>query len=132
VLEADIGDYFEVYEVGKTSKDGKLETDQESKMLTVRKQRAKLINDLPPESRKLIEDVTVDRHGNFVPKLYSKAQANSELRKLLNIGSKEPEQTDISRLSDAELIQQLADQAKKLGIEIDLNYSFVQPKEPKE
>jgi hypothetical protein len=30
------------------------------------------------------------------------------------------------------VIQQLADQAKELGIEIDLNYSFVQPKEPKE
>jgi cobyric acid synthase len=30
------------------------------------------------------------------------------------------------RLSDAELIQQLADQAKELGIEINLNYSFAQ------
>jgi hypothetical protein len=29
-------------------------------------------------------------------------------------------------LSDAELIQQLADTAKKLGIKIDLNYSFAQ------
>jgi hypothetical protein len=39
-------------------------------------------------------------------------------------------QTDVSQLSDTELIQQLADQAKELGIEIDLNYSFAQPKEP--
>jgi hypothetical protein len=36
--------------------------------LTVRKQRAKLINDLPPEFRKLIEDVTFDRNGNVIPK----------------------------------------------------------------
>jgi hypothetical protein len=28
--------------------------------------------------------------------------------------------------SDAELIQQLADQAKELGIEINLNFSFAQ------
>ena len=43
---------------------------------------------------------------------------------MLNIGGqKEGEQTDLSRLSDAELIQRLADQAKELGIEIDLNYS---------
>ena len=46
---------------------------------------------------------------------------------MLNIGGqKEGEQTDLSRLSDAELIQRLADQAKELGIEIDLNYRFAQ------
>jgi hypothetical protein len=50
---------------------------------------------------------------------------------MLNIGAKEPA-PDITKLSDAELIQQLADQAKELGIEIDLNYSFAQPKEPEE
>src|SRR5262249_47441044 len=47
VLEADIGAFWETYEAAKTSKDGDLETDQEGKMLTIRKQRAKLINDLP-------------------------------------------------------------------------------------
>jgi hypothetical protein len=127
VVEADIGAFWETYEVAKTSTDGKLATDQEGRMLTVRKQRAKLINDLPPEFRKLIEDVTVDRNGNVIPKLYSKAQANAELRKLLDIGRTDDRpETDFSRLSDAELIQQLADQAKELGIKIDLNYSFAQ------
>jgi Terminase small subunit len=127
VLEGDIGDFWETYEAAKTSKDGKLETDQDGKMLTVRKQRAKLINDMPPEFRKLIEDVTVDRNGNVIPKLYSKAQANRDLREMLNIdGRKEQEADDVSRLSDAELIQQLADTAKELGIEINLNYSFLQ------
>jgi hypothetical protein len=104
-----------------------LKTDQDGKMLTVRKQRAKLINDLPPEFRKLIEDVTVDRNGNVIPKLYSKAQANRDLREMLNIGGrKEQPADDVSNLSDAELIQQLADQAKQLGVEIDLSYSFGQ------
>jgi hypothetical protein len=41
-------------------------------------------------------------------------------------GRKEQEADDVSRLSDAELIQQLADTAKELGIEINLNYSFLQ------
>ena len=46
---------------------------------------------------------------------------------MLNIGGqKDHPETDVSRLSDAELIQQLADQAKELGIEINLNYSFAQ------
>jgi len=128
VLEADIGAFWETYEAAKTGKVGELETDQEGKMLTVRKQRAKLINDLPPVFRKLIEDVTVDRNGNVIPKLYSKVQTNRELREMLNIdGRKEQEADDVSKLSDAELIQQLADTAKELGVKIDLNYySFLQ------
>ena len=87
------------------------------------------LKELDPESAKLIENVTVDSKGRLVPKLYSKTWANAELRKMLNIGGqKDREQTDVSRLSDAELIQRLADQAKELGIEIDLNYTFAQPK----
>ena len=80
---------------------------------------------MDPETAKLIEDVSYDNKGRAVPRLYSKAWANAELRKMLTIGGqKEREQTDLSRLSDAELIQRLADQAKELDIEIDLNYSF--------
>jgi hypothetical protein len=121
------------YEAAKVGKGGELETDHDGKMLTVRKQRAKLINDLPPEFRKLIEDVAVDRNGNVIPKLYSKAQANAELRKMLNIGRTEDRpENDVSRLSDAELIQQLADTAKELGIAINLNYSFLQRNKPDE
>jgi hypothetical protein len=130
VMEADIGAFWETYEAAKTGNDGKLATDQDGKMLTVRKQRAKLINDLAPEFRKLIEDVTVDRNGNVIPKLYSKAQANRGLRELLDIGRKEPDVSDVSRLSDAELVARLADQAKELGIEINLNYSFLQQQKP--
>ena len=91
------------------------------------------LTELDPETAKLIEAVTVDSKGRLIPKLYSKTWANAELRKMLNIGGqKEREQTDVSRLSDAELIQRLADQAKELGIEIDLNYSFAQPKKSDE
>ena len=47
--------------------------------------------------------------------------ARSQLRVELGHGA-----TDFSRLSDAELIAQLSDTAKELGIEINLNYSFAQ------
>jgi hypothetical protein len=92
-------------------------------MRVERKERPRLISDLAPEVAQLIEDVTFDSKGRLIPRLYSKLQASKELRAMLNIGRPERE-SDLSRLSDAELIQQLADQAKELGVEIDLNYSF--------
>jgi len=129
--EADIGEFFETVEVAKVDKEGKAATDEAAKLLTVRKQRPRLLSDLPPDLRKVIEHVQVDARGNVMPQLYSKLQANAELRKMLNIGGqKDRPETDVSRLSDAELIQQLADQAKELGIEIDLNYSFARPPKP--
>jgi hypothetical protein len=104
--EADIGDYFETHTIG----DKTIE-------------QPKRLKDLPPEIRKNIEKITVDGRGRAVPQLYSKLAASQELRKMLNMGRTD-DRSDISRLSDAELIQQLADMAKELGIEIDLNYSF--------
>jgi hypothetical protein len=57
------------------------------------------------------------------PQLYSKLAASQEPRKMLQIGRAD-ERNDLSRLSDAELIAQLSETAKELGIEINLNYSF--------
>ena len=73
----------------------------------------------------MIEDVTIDSKGRAIPKLYSNLQASKELRAMLNIG-KPADATAVSRLSDAELIAQLSDTAKQLGVEINLNYSFAQ------
>jgi Terminase small subunit len=106
--EADFGDYFETHEI-----DGK----------TI--ERPKRLADLPAEIRKNIEKITIDGKGRALPQLYSKLAASQELRKMLSIGRTD-DRSDVSRLSDAELIQQLADQAKELGIEINLNYSFAQ------
>jgi Terminase small subunit len=114
IHEADIGEYFESYEI-----DGK----------TI--EQPKRLKDVPPEIRRNIEKIIIDGRGRAVPQLYSKLAASQELRKMLNIGRTD-DRSDLSRLSDAELIKQLADQAKELGIEINLNYSFAQPKEPEE
>ena len=85
--------------------------------------RPKLLADLPPELAALIEDVTIDSKGRAIPKLYSKLQANAELRKMLNISAKEAPR-DVTQLSDQELIATLAQQAKELGVEIKLDYHF--------
>jgi len=42
---------------------------------------------------------------------------------MLNFGRTD-DRNDPARLSDAELIAQLSDMAKQLGVEISLNYSF--------
>ena len=46
---------------------------------------------------------------------------------MLNISAKEAPR-DITQLSDAELIETLARQAKELGVSIDLSYDFTPPK----
>jgi hypothetical protein len=50
---------------------------------------------------------------------------------MLNI-SRTDDRNDLARLSDAELIAQLSDMAKQLGVEINLNYSFLQRNKPDE
>jgi hypothetical protein len=89
------------------------------------------LTELDPETAKLIEDITFDSKGRAVPRLYSKAWANAELRKMLNISAKEAPR-DITQLSDAELIETLARQARELGVQIDLSYDFGQPKKTDE
>jgi hypothetical protein len=114
IHEADIGDFFEQHEV-----DGKVI------------ERPKHLADLPPEISKNIEKIAISANGRLVPQLYSKLAASQELRKMLNIGGQtDRPENDVSRLSDAELIQQLSDQAKQLGVEINLNYSFLQQQKP--
>jgi hypothetical protein len=91
IHEADIGEYFETHEI-----DGK----------TI--EQPKRLKDLPSEIRRNIEKVIIDGRGRAMPQLYSKLAASQELRKMLNIGRAD-DRSDLSRLSDAELIQQLAD-----------------------
>ena len=89
------------------------------------------LTELDPETAKLIEHVDIDAKGRAVPRLYSKAWANAELRKMLNFTAKS-EAPDVTKLSNEELIETLARQAKELGVQIDLSYDFGQPKKTDE
>jgi hypothetical protein len=117
IHEAAIGDYLEKHTV----------TKDDGTIITI--ERPKPITDLPREVQQNIEKISVSASGKLVPQLYSKIQASQELRKMLEIGRPD-ERTDVQRLSDAELVAQLRDQAKQLGVEINLNYSFLQPPKP--
>src|SRR6516165_10547793 len=123
IAEGNIQDFFEPHEVVQRDHTGQPTHDEKGALSTETRVRPKLLTDLSPDLAKLIEEVRPDARGRLIPKLYSKHQANAELRKMLNISAKEAPK-DVTQLSDAELIQQLADQAKQLGIQIDLNYHF--------
>jgi hypothetical protein len=128
IHEADIGDFFEPYDQIKTDKEGNIETDEKGAVLRQACERPRLLTDLPHELAALIKDVVVDSKGRLIPRLYSKLAASKELRSLLNLGARS-EAPDVTQLSDSELIAQLAEQARELGISIDLKlYTFAQPK----
>ncbi len=102
--EADIGDYFEQTAAGV--------------------EQPKRLADLDPAVRRNIEKVVIDAKGRIFPQLYNKQNASKELRAMLAIGRAADAGPS---LSDAELVSQLSEQAKQLGIEIDLNFRFAQP-----
>jgi hypothetical protein len=131
IHEADIGDFFETYKTIERDHTGQPKHDENGALSLETRERPKLLEDLPPEVRKLVEDVTVDSRGRLIPRLYSKMQASKELRGMLNLNTKS-DAADLTKLSDQELLQTLAQQARELGIEIDLSYSFAQPPKPEE
>ena len=81
------------------------------------RERPRLLTELPPELAAMVEDVTIDRKGRAVPKLYNKLQASKELRAMLDIG-RPSDKTDVSRLSDAELVAQLADKRSNWALRL--------------
>jgi hypothetical protein len=70
--EASIKDFFEQYAEPITDKSGNPVTDEKGAPLTHLRERPRLLTDLPPDLAALVEDVTIDRKGRSVPKLYSK------------------------------------------------------------
>jgi hypothetical protein len=134
IHEADLADYFETYQAIERDHNGRPvpinPDDPNSALSTETRERPKLLADLPPDLAKLIEAVVVDSKGRAVPKLCSKLQASKELRAMLNLNAK-TDTSYVTKMSDQELIETLARQARELGVEIDLNYGFAQPqKEP--
>jgi hypothetical protein len=125
IAEGNLQNFFEPHEVIARDHTGQTTHDENGGLLVETRARPKLLTDLSPELAALIEDVVIDSKGRAIPRLYSKAQANVELRKMLNINAKEAPK-DIAQLSDQELIATLAQQARELGIEIDLNYRFAE------
>jgi hypothetical protein len=118
--DGNISDYWETVEVEVRNKKGEVVLNADGTPKTKPIKRMKDISQLTPEQQVRIESIHVKEAGIASPKLHSASWANSELRKFHSMGAQASKDTGVQRLSDAELITQLANQAKELGIEIDL------------
>jgi hypothetical protein len=123
-LEADIGNLFETIEVPNLPRDGKPVLDKDGHPVTQKRQVVRDLQQVPPELRHAIESISHDAKGNTTVKLANKLQANAELRKMLGLDKPAPQQSEFDRMSDADLINELAKQAYELGVKIDLSYKF--------
>jgi hypothetical protein len=118
--DGNVADCWETVDVEVRNKKGEVVLKADGTPKTKTFKRMKDLSQLTPEQQMRIESISVNEAGIATPKLYSASWANSELRKFHALG--EDTSNPVQRLSDAELITQLANQAKELGIEIDLSY----------
>lgn len=112
VHESNYGDFWEVVEEDILDEDGEA-TGEKRRM-----QRLKMFSDMPPEQQKMIESLKYTEKGRPVLALYSAMQANIELRKLNMIGTavaRDGDGDDYGRLTDKELVEAIANQARELG-----------------
>ena len=125
IHEANIAQMWEMQEVPAYDRKGNPIIDGETgEQATKFVQRPKNIHEMPEDVQRAVESISINDAGFVIPKPYSKLQANAELRKLLGIGTVQRDDGELSRLSDQELVAQLANQARELGIEVDLTYRF--------
>jgi hypothetical protein len=128
--DGNISDYWETVEVEVRNRKGKMVLNADGTPKTKTITRMKDLSQLTPEQQQCIESIYVNEAGIASPKLHSASWANSELRKFHSMGAQASEDNGVQRLSDAELITLITNQAKELGIEIDLSYRLGSSNEP--
>lgn len=122
--EIDIAEFYEAVDEPAYDRKGDPMLDADGNAVMRKHNRLKPLSDIPPEFRACIESLTYTESGRPILKLYSKADANRELRKLNGLDAQRTldEGENISRMSDEELHAELARQAQELGISITLSY----------
>lgn len=120
----DIASFYMDVEEPVFDKNGAAVTDEDGKPLMRWHQRLKPFSEIPQELRMCIESLTYTESGRPVLKLYSKADANRELRKINGIDA--PRLGDdidpAMRLPDGEFFQMLAREAAELGVDVKMTF----------
>jgi hypothetical protein len=119
IHEVNYADFFEPHERAELDEDG------EETGYLLKEHSLKPFSALPPEHQHVIQSLKYTEKGRPVLEMYSKLQANQELRKMLGIGAVvQDSDNEYSRLADVELIATLRREAADLGIDVDLTYRF--------
>ena len=86
--------------------------------------RLKPFSELSEDQQRMIESLKFTEKGRPILMLYSRMQANIELRKLLGIGrvERDDDEREFDRLGDAELFAEIAREAKELGIDVEFTF----------
>ena len=83
--------------------------------------------ELITEKRQRIEERLWAIHEANIQDFFTTENDLDPTEGMLNLSAR-ADAADVTRLSDQKPLQTLAQQARELGIEIDLNYTFAQPK----
>lgn len=121
----DIADFYEDVEEPLVDKHGVTLTDDTTgKPVTRKRQRVRPFSKIPSELRQCIESLTYTESGRPVLKLYSKAEANKELRKIngIDLAPSHDDMDPAMRLPDGEFFRELAKQAAELGVDVKMTF----------
>ncbi len=89
----------------------------------VKRQQLRTFDELTDEQQRMIESLKFTEKGKPILSVYSRMQANIELRKLLGLGSAEKDEGDeFGRLNDVELFAEIMREAKELGIDAEFTF----------
>lgn len=84
-------------------------------------QRLKAFGELAPEHQRVIQSLKYTEKGRPVLEVYSKLQANQELRKLLGLGAPERDGTDeVTAMTTPQLINEL----REMGVDVKLTLEW--------
>lgn len=126
--ETNYADFFETVDIPvfehEIGEDGKPTGKMIDSGRTRRVDRLRHFSDLTDEQQRMIESLKWTEKGSPILSVYSRMQANIELRKLLGLGQvvRDDEGAEFSRLDDASLFAELAREAKELGIDVELTF----------
>lgn len=115
IHEVNYADFWETVE------EDEIGDDDEPTGKTIRYQKLKPFSELALEHQRVIQSLKYTEKGRPVLEVYSKLQANQELRKLLGIGGQEREGLDeVSQMSTPQLINEL----REMGVDVKLTLEW--------
>ncbi len=122
--ETNYAEFWETVEEPIRDGDGEVVYDSDGKLVMRKVERIRPFKELSVDQQRMIESLKFTEKGNPILSLYSRMQANIELRKLLGIGAvdRDAREDEFGRMDDRELFATIAREAKDLGIDVEFTF----------